>query len=318
MNTPLARLDDLVRGFVPRLGTPLVLCDADDGLADEAAECLTAMGYGDLYCLDGGVQAWSEAGYGLFETGYGMANCFGLFIQERFGTPRIDGAELKRRLDAGEPLVIVDSRPFEEYHAATVPGAVNVPVAELVRAVGDLVNDTTTTVVVHCGGKTRGILGCQTLIAAGLTNPVVALDEGTGDWVMAGDHLETGAARMAHPASKQAKAAGCDRAKRIAERFGIRTLSPADLDVWRRESDQRTLYVVDVRSPEEYESGHLWDARSIPGGEVAGCTEDHFADTKRAPVSGGRRRRARHCNGVLDDAAGLAGGRRVGRRAGEP
>lgn len=277
VNTPLASLVDLVRGFVPRLGTPLILCDAGDGLADDAAGRLAAMGYGDLYRLDGGVRAWSAAGFELFETGYAMANCFGLFIQEYCATPRIDGVDLKRRLDSGEPIVIVDSRPFEAYHAATVPGAVNVPVAELIREVARLATDETTTVVVHCGGKTRGVLGCQTLINAGFENPVVALDEGTGDWVMAGDRLETGAARTSGPASKQAKAAGREAAKRMTARFSVRTIAPEELDVWRRESDQRTLYVVDVRTPEEYEAGHLWDARSIPGGELAGCTEDHLA-----------------------------------------
>ena len=277
LNAPVTRLDDLVRGFVPRLGTPLVLCDQGDGLAEDAAGRLEAMGYGDLYRLDGGVQAWTAAGYDLFETGYAMANCFGLFIQESCATPRIDGADLKRRLDGGESVVIVDSRPFEEYHAATVPGAVNVPVAELIREAGNLVDDAQTTVVVHCGGKTRGILGCQTLINAGFENPVVALDEGTGDWVMAGGRLETGAARTAPSASKQSKPAGREAAKRVAARFGVRTMSAEDLDVWRRESDLRTLYVVDVRTPDEYESGHLWDARSIPGGELAGCTEDHLA-----------------------------------------
>ena len=60
-----------------------------------------------------------------------MANCFGLAVQACYATPRIDGAELMRRQAAGEPLVVVDSRPFEEFHAATVPGAVNLPVAEL-------------------------------------------------------------------------------------------------------------------------------------------------------------------------------------------
>ena len=277
VNTPLAGLDDLVRGFVPRLGTPLIVCDSGDGLAEDAVERLAAMAYGDLHRLDGGVQAWSGAGYELFETGYAMANCFGLFIQEHCATPRINGAELKHRLEGGEPVVIVDSRPFEAYHAATVPGAVNVPVAELIRETRNLVDDTQTTIVVHCGGKTRGILGCQTLIDAGVENPVVALDEGTGDWVMAGGRLEAGATRMSGPVSKQTKAAGCEAAKRFAARFGVRTISPEELDVWRRESDERTLYVVDVRTPKEYESGHLWDARSIPGGELAGCTEDHLA-----------------------------------------
>ena len=184
VNMPLHRLGDLAPGFVPRRSTPTVLCDDGDGVARQAAERLGAAGYDQVIVLDGGVRAWAAAGRELFETGYAQANCFGLAVQACYATPRIDGAELMRRQAAGAPLVVVDSRPFEEFHAATVPGAVNLPAAELFHRIQDHLPDGETTVVVHCGGKTRGILGCQSLINAGLPNPVVALDEGTMDWVL--------------------------------------------------------------------------------------------------------------------------------------
>ena len=57
----------------------------------------------------------------------------------------------------------------------------------------------------------------------------------------------------------------------------MRRLSPGELDIWRREADRRTLYLVDVRGREEYQAGHLPDARWIPGGQLAGCTEDYIA-----------------------------------------
>ncbi len=277
VNTPPDGLEHLVRGYVPRVSTHIVLCDGDDGLAERAADRLAALGYGELVVLAGGAWVWAAAGYELFETSYAVANCFGLAVQERYGTPRINGLELTARLAAGDPLVIVDSRPFDEYHAATVPGAINVPTAELVHRIDDLLPDDKTTVVVHCGGKTRGILGCQTLINAGLKNPVVALDEGTGDWVMAGGTLEAGASRTAVPGSVTARAGALQAAKRIAERFGVRSMEPEELDVWRGEAERRTPYLVDVRSPEEYEAGHLPDSRSIPGGQLSGCTEDYVA-----------------------------------------
>ena len=277
VNTPLDRLLDLAPGFVPRRSTPLVLCDGGDGVARHAAERLGTAGYDQLLVLDGGIPAWTAAGHEVFETGYAMANCFGLAVQARYATPRIDGSELMRMRAAGEPLVVVDSRPFEEFHAATVPGAVNLPVAELFHRIRDHLPDAETTVVVHCGGKTRGILGCQSLINAGLRNPVVALDEGTMDWVLAGGRLEVGAERTVAPASEAAKISAVQAAEGIARRFGVRTLSPGELSAWRREADGRTLYLVDVRSREEYEAGHLPDARWIPGGQLAGCTEDYIA-----------------------------------------
>ena len=283
VNTPLDRLLDLAPGFVPRRSTPLVLCDdgeggdGGDGVARQAAERLATAGYDQLLVLDGGIPAWTAAGHEVFETGYAVANCFGLAVQARYATPRIDGSELMRMQAGGEPLVVVDSRPFEEFHAATVPGAVNLPVAELFHRIQDHLPDAETTVVVHCGGKTRGILGCQSLINAGLRNPVVALDEGTMDWVLAGGRLEEGADRTVAPASEAAKISAVQAAEGIARRFGVRNLSPGELSAWRREADRRTLYLVDVRSREEFEAGHLPDARWIPGGQLAGCTEDYIA-----------------------------------------
>ena len=277
VHAPLGRLRDLAPGFVPRRATPLVLCDGEGGEARQAAEGLAAAGYEQVLILDGGAAAWAAAGRELFETGYAQANCFGLAVQARCATPRIDGAELMRRQAAGEPLVVVDSRPFEEFHAATVPGAVNLPVAELFHRIRDYLPDSETTVVVHCGGKTRGILGCQSLINAGLANPVAALDEGTMDWVLAGGRLEQGAERTVSPPSEAAKAWAVAAAAGIARRFGVRGLSRDELDRWRREADRRTLYLVDVRSGEEYRAGHLPDARWIPGGQLAGCTEDYIA-----------------------------------------
>ncbi len=277
VNTPLASLEAKARTYVPRPSARVVLCDGNDGLAETAAQRLRAAGYGDLRILEGGVGAWAAAGRELFETNYALANCFGLHVQARYGTPRIDGAELARRRESGEPLVIVDSRPFGEYHDATVPGAFNLPAAELIRRIHPLLTETDTTVVVHCGGKTRGILGCQSLINAGLRNPVFSLDEGTMDWVLAGGALERGADRVAGPAPESGKAEGQKMAARIAERFGVGRLTSGELDAWRSEADRRTLYLIDVRSREEFEAGHLPDARWVPGGQLAGCIEDYIA-----------------------------------------
>jgi rhodanese-related sulfurtransferase len=258
-----------------------VLCDdgdgGGDGLAARAAVILAAAGYDDIAVLDGGVAAWAAAGFELFESGYTVVNAFGLYAEAHYGTPRIDGAELMARIAAGEDLVIVDSRPFDEFHAATLPGAVNLPVAELFHRARDLAPDPKTRIVVHCGGKTRGILGCQSLINGGIENPVVSLDEGTMDWELAGGALERGAARCPPPASESAKAWAKAAAQDIATRFGVRTITSEQLAAWQAEAETRSLYLVDVRSRGEYDAGHLPGSVWIPGGQLAGCTQDYIA-----------------------------------------
>ena len=82
VSTPLDGLARSVRGYVPRSGARVVLCDADDGLATRAADVLESAGYDNLFVLGGGVRAWAAAGHELFETGYAVANSFGLHVQE--------------------------------------------------------------------------------------------------------------------------------------------------------------------------------------------------------------------------------------------
>ena len=75
--------------------------------------------------------------------------------------------------------MVVDSRPQEEFSRMSVPGAINIPGAELIHRIQDLVPNSETLVVVNCAGRTRSIIGAQSLINAGLSNPVVALENGT-------------------------------------------------------------------------------------------------------------------------------------------
>ena len=83
-------------------------------------------------------------------------------------------------------LVVLDSRPFDEYQRVSIPTGVNVPGAELVLRVRDLAPSPETMVVVNCAGRTRSIIGAQSLINAGVPNKVVALRNGTMGWTPGG------------------------------------------------------------------------------------------------------------------------------------
>jgi rhodanese-related sulfurtransferase len=63
----------------------------------------------------------------------------------------------------------------------------------------------------------------------------------------------------------------------------VRTIDHATLAAWRAEQDVRSLYVFDVRHPDEYEAGHLPGSRSAPGGQLVQET-DHFIATLRSRV----------------------------------
>ncbi|MGE0750841.1 MAG: rhodanese-like domain-containing protein [Variibacter sp.] len=280
---PLSRLEMKMARLVPRRGTRIVLCDDDDGLAERAAAILRRAGYTDMSVLDGGVGAWAAAGYELFSGVNVPSKAFGEFVEHDSGTPNVGADELARMMRAGEDIVVLDSRPFDEYSRISIPTSTNVPGAELVLRVHDLAPSPATTVVVNCAGRTRSIIGAQSLINAGIPNKVVALRNGTMGWTLAGFQCDSGKNRRALDVSAGGLANAKVAAQRVAQRFGVTVIERATFDHWRAEADTRTLYVFDVRNPDEYEAGHVPGAISAPGGQLVQAT-DQYVGTLRARI----------------------------------
>ncbi len=280
-NLPLARLDRLAAPALPRRSVPIVVCDGGEGLAARAAGRLAALGYRDLRVLAGGVGAWAAGGGVLFSGTNVPSKAFGEHVEHVEGTPSLSAEEVNALVESGADLVILDSRPRSEYRAHSIPGGICVPGAELAYRVHDLRESPEPRVVVNCAGRTRSIIGAQSLINAGVAN-VASLRNGTMGWRLAGLPLAFGAERS-YPALSEAGRKEAKRAAaRVAERFAVRSLDRAGYEAWRREGNARTLYVFDVRSPEEYEAGHLPGSRSAPGGQLVQETDVY------APVLGSR------------------------------
>jgi rhodanese-related sulfurtransferase len=276
-SAPLSRLELLVGDLVPRRAVPIVLLDGGaDGLAGAAADRLSGMGYSDLAILEGGCAGWKAAGGELFSGVNVPSKAFGEFIEHAHSTPRIPAEELKRLKDEKAKLVILDSRPFEEYHRMNIPGGVDVPGAELVWRVHDLAPDPDTLVVVNCAGRTRSIIGCQSLRNAGLPNRVVALKDGTMGWDLAGFECERGATRLAPPPSPDGKRRALAAAERVAARFNVKFTTPEEIERWKRDGS-RTLYLLDVRTREEFERSHLAGSRHAPGGQLVQASDEYVA-----------------------------------------
>jgi rhodanese-related sulfurtransferase len=279
---PLSRLEMRLDAMVPRRATRIVLCDDDEVLAQRAAAVMRRFGYRHISVLAGGVGAWKEAGFELFSGVYVPSKAFGEFVEHECGTPRIGAAELKAKLDAGEDIVILDSRPMDEYRVMNIPGAADCPGAELVYRVHEVVKRPETLVVVNCAGRTRSIIGAQSLINAGIPNKVVALKNGTMGWHLAGLALEHGSTRHAPAPGETALAKARAAAARVADRFGVKRIGAADLERLRADS-ARTTYCFDVRSPEEYRAGHRAGFASAPGGQLVQAT-DVFAAVRNARI----------------------------------
>lgn len=265
---PIGRLEALVDDLVPRRDTRVIWCDAGEGLAQAAATRMASLGYSAVSVLDGGIDAWAAAGHPVYNGVHVPSKAFAEVVEHAAGTPHISAAELKALMDARSDMVVLDSRSFEEYHGNSIPGAISVPGAELVYRFRDLVPSPETLVVVNCGGRTRSIIGAQALINAGVPNRVVSLKNGTQDWHLAGYEIVKGAERRPPPVSSAGLQAALAAAERVAERFSVARIDAAGLARWRAETGTRNLFVLDVRTPEEYAVGHLPGALSAPGGQL--------------------------------------------------
>jgi rhodanese-related sulfurtransferase len=160
---PLSRLELLIGDLVPRKDTPLAIVDssAGDDWGSRAGHVLSRLGYTHLMLLDGGVEAWRSADQELFSGVNVPSKAFGEFVEHTYETPRLAAAEVKAMLDDGRNMVIVDARPFEEYHRMNIPTATDMPGAELTFRIHDIAPDPETFVVVNCAGRTRSIIGAQ-------------------------------------------------------------------------------------------------------------------------------------------------------------
>lgn len=282
-SAPAWRLEWLIDRLVPRRGTRTVLVDGDETLAHEAAAKLVRLGWRNVSVLAGGTEGWAAAGFEIFSGTNVPSKAFGEVIEHEKHTPWIDAGELHERIARGDDIVVVDSRTPEEFAAFSLPFAHSVPGAELVYRIGELAPNPDTFVVVNCAGRTRSIVGAQTLIDAGIPNRVASLRNGTMDWLLTGRTLAHGRTTPLPEPSPDTLAVARERAAAVAQRAGVQRIDAAGLARLEAQAHERTLYRFDVRTREEYEAGHLEGWRWAPGGQLVQAT-DEYAGTRGARI----------------------------------
>jgi len=301
---PLDRLALELPVRVPRRGTPVVVYDDGEGLVQPALERLAALGYTAGYALEGGLEGWRRAGYELFADVNSYSKAFGELLESRHHTPALAAEELEALLSAKADLVVLDVRRFDEYQTMSIPTGISLPGAELVLGVESVAPDPGTTIVINCAGRTRSIVGTESLRNAGIPNRVVALRNGTIGWQLAGLRLDSGQSRRVPgpPGERPSRTPGPPsdaaedqdegeegplararvRARGVAYRAGVRRLGAAELALLAGDT-ARTLYRFDVRTPEEAVASPLPGFRLVPGGQLVQET-DVFAPVRGARI----------------------------------
>ena len=281
-NLPLGRLELDAYTRIPRLNTTIVVYDNGEGLALIAARRLQALGYTHVSLLEGGLQGWRDAGAEIFIDDNVPSKSFGELVESKRHTPSLAAEEVQALLDQKADVVVLDARRFDEYQTMNIPGSTSVPGAELVMRARTLAPSPATRIIVNCAGRTRSIIGTQSLVNAGIPNPIAALRNGTIGWTLAGQTLEHGASRRAPTTvADEDLAAASIQARGVADKAGVERATVQQIPAWLADK-QRTTYLLDVRTPEEFEAGHLTGFRNAPGGQLV--QETDFS----APVRGAR------------------------------
>ena len=265
---PASELGQRLAGLLPRPDVRVVVIGEDDLAAHLAGHQIRRSGFTNVAVLAGGVEAWASAGFDVHDGIHTMSKAFGEHVAHHRGTPMISAEEMRRRHERGQAVALVDCRPEPEFAARHVPGATNAPGTELLARVLGMGLEGGTPIAVSCAGRTRSIIGAQTLIDAGVDAPVLALENGTMGWKLMGEELDNGADGSARAAVEPAALDGARmRAQRLAERHGVPVITEADLARWGAD-DSRSTYVFDVSSPADYEAGHRPGFASAPGGQL--------------------------------------------------
>lgn len=260
--------------IVPNRGTRIVLVDNADGLAELAAARARSLGYDNLAIMAGGAPAWGAAGFTLYEGVNLPSKTFGELLEIARHTPRKSPEDVAALATGNANHVIVDGRPWAEYTRFNIPGGICCPNGELALRIKEIVPDPETEIIVNCAGRTRSILGAQTLIDMGVPNPVYALENGTQGWFLAGLEREEGADRgyPQAPTSAAELDALRARARARAETTGVPFVAADVAAGWLREGD-RTTYLFDVRTAEEFAADGVPGSRHAPGGQLVQATD---------------------------------------------
>lgn len=279
---PRASFETTIPRLVPRRSTRVVLTDGDGSTLAEAASLLESCGFSNVNVLANGNQGWAAAGFRLFSGSNIVSKVFGEIVEERLHTPHIDAPTLTSWMAEGRPYVLFDVRPLAEYRTVSIPGATNCPGMETIFRIPSTLDDPTIPVVVNCAGRTRSIIGAQSLREFGLPNPVFALENGTMGWQLHDFTPDHGQSNIVTEPVGDGLSSARSTAKTLAERNAVRFIDMPTLDSWLAD-ESRTTYVFDVRLAEAFSLARLPGSVNAPGGQLIQST-DTFAAVRHARI----------------------------------
>ena len=235
VTVPVSELEVKLPTLVPRPSVPVVVYDNGEGYAERAVPRITALGYTDVSLLEGGLAGYARVGE-LYRDVNVPSKAFGELVEAIRGTPSKPPRVIYELLhNADSNVVVLDARRFEEYNTMSIPRSQSCSGGELLYRMFDAAPSPDTTVIVHCAGRTRSLIGRQSLLNASIPNKVVALRDGTIGWTLEDlkssglPPLEIGKTEYIPPPSDEAVHRAREHAVSWAEHAGVPIIQGAQL-----------------------------------------------------------------------------------------
>lgn len=273
LSVPVSEIEIKLPALVPRLSAPIVIYDDGENYVSRAAEQVSKLGYTDVSILEGGLSGYARVGE-VYRDVNVPSKAFGELVESINHTPSLSAREVKNVLDSNSDVAILDARRFEEYNTMSIPSGRSCPGGELLYRVLEAVPSPETTVIVNCAGRTRSIVGTQSLVNSRIPNKVVALRNGTIGWTLEGLDVDTKRMGRAPAPSTDALRRAHEYAESWAEYVGVPVIDSERFAQLSADQETRTIYLLDVRDPEEYALGHLAGFANAPGGQLVQATDE--------------------------------------------
>lgn len=271
---PLRVLALRLEELLPVTTIPVILVDGggEDRRAAAAAAMLRDAGHTGASVLAGGLQAWIASGARV-ESGRNVPS-------KRFGELALADAPEDLLVDPrtaagwiadGRVDRILDVRTRPEHERECIPGSEHAPGFDVVAAALER-HDPDRPLIVHCTGRTRGIIAAMSLRMLGVSN-VYALENGTMGWRLAGLELEHGVQRSASTVVDVGDEMAASAA-RLATSVGVGTVPPAEARE-RVARQERPTLLFDLRPTEEHAVDAPWRSLSVSSGQLVQQLDDH-------------------------------------------
>jgi rhodanese-related sulfurtransferase len=273
LSVPVSEIEKKLPPLVPRLSAPIVVYDDGEGYTDRAVARILGLGYRDVAILEGGLSGYARIGE-VYRDVNVPSKAFGELVESINHTPSLSARDVKDLLDSESDVVVLDARRFEEYNTMSIPHGRSCPGGELLYRVLEAVPSPKTTVIVNCAGRTRSIVGTQSLINSRIPNKVAALRNGTIGWTLEGLELATKKTERVPQPSAVASQRARQYAESWADHVGVSCINSDQLRQFSEDSENRTVYLLDVRDPEEYAVSHPAGFSNAPGGQLVQATDE--------------------------------------------